>query len=86
MSLTPNWRRILRHAWSLRLVALAAVLSAAEVVLPLFMDTMPRGIFAGLSLLAATGGAVARVVAQPKMERRAAPRQKHDGAKEGFND
>ena len=86
MNLINDWRRTLRYAWSLRLVMLAAALSAAEVVLPLFVDAMPRGVFAGLSLLAAIGGAVARVVAQPKMERRAAPRQKHDGAREEFND
>lgn len=86
MNLINDWRRTLRYAWSLRLVMLAAALSAAEVVLPLFVDAMPRGVFAGLSLLAAVGGAVARVVAQPRMERRAAPRQKHDGAREEFND
>lgn len=86
MNLTSDWRRIARYAWSLRLAALAAVLSGVEVVLPLFVDAMPRGVFAGLSLLAAVGGAVARVVAQPRMERRAAPRQKHDGAREEFND
>jgi hypothetical protein len=86
MNLINDWRRTLRYAWSLRLVMLAAALSAAEVVLPLFVDAMPRGVFAGLSLLAAIGGAVARIVAQPKMERRSKPRDRYDGAKERFND
>jgi hypothetical protein len=86
MNLTSDWRRVARYAWSLRLAALAGAFSAAEIVLPLFVDAMPRGVFAGLSLLSAVGGAVARVVAQPRMERRAAPRQKHDGAREEFND
>ncbi len=86
MNLIPDWRRVLRKAWSLRLMVLAAVLSGVEVVLPLFVDAMPRGVFAGLSLLTAVGGAVARVVAQPKMERRSKPRDRYDGAKERFND
>lgn len=86
MNLINDWRRTLRYAWSLRLVMLAAALSAAEVVLPLFVDAMPRGIFAGLSMAAAIGGAVARVVAQPRMERRSKPRQRHDGAREEYSD
>lgn len=86
MNLTSDWRRTLRFAWSLRLAVLAGIFSAAEVILPLFMDTMPRGIFAGLSMAAAIGGAVARVVAQPRMERRSKPRQRHDGAREEYSD
>ena len=85
MNLTSDWRRIARHAWSLRLAVLAGIFSAAEVLLPLFMDTMPRGIFAGLSMAAAIGGAVARVVAQPKMERRSKPRPKFDGARADYD-
>lgn len=85
MNLINDWRRTLRYAWSLRLVMLAAALSAAEVVLPLFVDAMPRGIFAGLSMAAAIGGAVARVVAQPKMERRSKQRPRPDGARADYD-
>ena len=67
MYLLDHWTTILRHAWSLRLVILAGVLSGIEVVLPLFTDMFPRGVFSGLSVVAATTAAVARVVAQPKM-------------------
>lgn len=74
MNLLPDWKRLLRKAWSIRLVALAGLLSGCEVILPLFVDTVPRNVFAALSVLAAVGAGVARVVAQPKMERRSKPR------------
>lgn len=67
MKLINEWSSVLKHAWSLRLVILAGLLSGVEVVLPLFTDIFPRGIFSGLSIIAATTAAVARVVAQPKM-------------------
>ena len=78
MNLAPDWKRLLRYAWSIRLVVLSAVLSGIEVILPLFVDTMPRNLFAVLSILAAIGAGVARVVAQPKMERRKKPRHVPD--------
>jgi hypothetical protein len=43
---------------------IAGLLSAVEVILPLFADVVPRGVFAGLSLVAVGGGFVARLLAQ----------------------
>lgn len=74
MNLLPNWKWLVRKAWSIRLVVLAGLLSGCEVVLPLFVDTLPRNVFAVLSMLAAIGAGVARVMSQPKMERRSKPR------------
>ncbi len=37
MTLVPNWRRVLRYAWSVRILALAAIFSGLEVALP-FVD------------------------------------------------
>lgn len=65
--MTPDWRRILRHAWSVRLAILAALLSGAEVILPLFADTIPRSLFASLSFMATAGAVVARLIAQPEL-------------------
>ncbi len=84
-SLIPDWKRILRRAWSLRLILLSGLLSGCEVILPLFVDTMPRNVFAALAILAAIGAGVARIVAQPKMERRSKPRQKFDGARADYD-
>ena len=67
MKLLNNWKYIASKAMSMRFVLLAGVLSGIEVILPLFVDSMPRGIFASLSLFASVAGAIARLVAQPKM-------------------
>jgi len=67
MTLIPDWRLILKKAWSIRLIALAAVLSGAEVVLPMFGDMFSRGIFAGLIFAVVIGAMIARVCAQKDM-------------------
>lgn len=64
MKLASNWRAVLRRAWSIRLALLAGILSAAEVALPFLEPSMPRGLFALASGLAAGGAFVARLVAQ----------------------
>lgn len=64
MKLYDNWKDILRRAGSIRLMLLAGLLSGCEVILPLFIDAMPRNVFAILSLLAVSGAFVARLVAQ----------------------
>lgn len=71
MSLIDDAKKVLRHAWSVRLGIIAALFSGAEVVVPLFLDAMPRSLFAVLSFVAVAGAVVARFVAQPRM---------HDGA------
>lgn len=64
MKLYDNWKDILKRAWSIRLMILAGMLSAVEVVLPLFADSIPRGTFAALSGVTVTCAFVARLVAQ----------------------
>jgi hypothetical protein len=65
--LHKDWRDILRKAWSIRLMLLASLLTGCEAILPLFAHDLPRGIFASLSMLAISGGMVARVMAQRNM-------------------
>lgn len=62
--LIHDWKDVLRRAWSIRLMILAGLLTAAEVVLPLFADAMPRGLFAGLSAVTVGAALVARLLAQ----------------------
>lgn len=64
VTLIPDWKNILRRAWSARLMIVAAVMSGFEIVLPFYSDALPRGAFAGLSFLAVSGAFVARFVAQ----------------------
>lgn len=64
IQLAEDWQCILKKAWSIRIGLAAAILSGAEVVLPLFIDAIPRGLFAGLSFVAVGGAMWARLVAQ----------------------
>lgn len=64
MRFRSNWRLILRKAWSIRLLVIAGLLSATEVVLPLFENDLPKHLFASLSILSVCVAFVARIVAQ----------------------
>ena len=72
MTLLPNWKQILVDAWSVRWVIAAALLSGAEVALPIISGhlevakVVPTGAFAALSAFVSAGALVARVLAQPK--------------------
>lgn len=59
-----NWRDVLRKAWSMRWMAAAAIFSAIEVGLPFFSESIPRGIFAVLSMVAVSAAFVFRLIAQ----------------------
>ncbi len=64
--LIPNWRMVLRRAWSIRLMLLAGFLSGFEAALPLLggFFFIPPGLFAALSGLTVGGAFVARLLAQ----------------------
>lgn len=64
MKIVPHWKRILRHAWSTRLIVLAGALSGVEVALPFVDDRLPRGVFALLSMIVTAGAFIARIIAQ----------------------
>lgn len=66
MKLVARWREVLRYAWSVRLMIIAAILSGVEVALPLLDGSLPipPGVFAGLSGLTVAAAFVARLVAQ----------------------
>lgn len=72
MKLTAEWKKIMRHAWSVRLFGLSIVLQAADVILS------TSGAFSGApdsrmalqlaGVLCAAGGVVARVIAQRELD------------------
>lgn len=66
MILVPEWRKVLRRAWSVRLMLAAALLSGVEIALPLLDGYLPiaPGIFAALSALTTAAAFIARIVAQ----------------------
>ncbi len=66
--LLPDWRTLVRRAWSIRLMALAFVFTSTEVMLPFFSDAIPPRLFAVLSGVAVAGAFVARLMAQQKAD------------------
>jgi hypothetical protein len=67
--LITDWGQVLRRAWSVRLMVIAALLSGAEAALPFahqlgWLDFLPGGTFALLSFIVVAGAFIARFVAQ----------------------
>ena len=67
MTLHDNWRTLVRKAWSVKFMALAFILTMAEVMLPSFSNEVPPKLFAALSGLAVAGAFVSRLIAQKDM-------------------
>ena len=68
MQIKHDWRDVVRRAWSVKFMALAFVLTMAEVMLPFFSDAVPPKLFAVLSGLAVAGAFVSRLIAQKDMQ------------------
>lgn len=62
--LVSNWRQVLKRAWSVRLLVVAAALSGLEVALPILPFAIAPGIFAALTAFTTAAALVARVMAQ----------------------
>lgn len=65
--LIADWHWVLTHSWTARLLALAAVLSGAEVIIPLYSDYIPTIWFASVSFSVTAAAFVARFVLQHRM-------------------
>jgi hypothetical protein len=66
-----NWSAVLRYAWSIRLMALAALLSGAEVAIP-YLDgvlPIPSGLFGALAGVTTLGAMLARMIAQAPLDK-----------------
>lgn len=46
-----NWWLVLKHAWSVRLMALGLVLNAGAIVLPLLAAAVPASLMIGYGLV-----------------------------------
>ena len=70
MSLVRDWRRVLKRAWSLRLIVLATIFSGLEVAVQFLQDDFeplfPKGVFAIIAGLVSIAAFVARLLAQKK--------------------
>ena len=81
MNLVHDWKRIIKKAWSVRLLIVAGLLSGIEValtfadttsdpryvILPITGTVIAKGVFAFLSFVITAAALVSRIVAQPKM-------------------
>lgn len=64
MKLLQDWKLLVRKAWSLRLMAVAAVLSGLEAVVPLTAPWLDRRTFALIMFGIVAAAFVARLLAQ----------------------
>lgn len=66
MKLVHNWRDVLRHAWSVRLILLAGLLTGLEAAMPLMYDVVPveQSTIAVITLAVVMAAFVARFIAQ----------------------
>lgn len=67
LELIQDWKTVLDRAWSVKFQVLAGMCGVLELVLPLFVQDMPRGWFAAASALNAALGIGARVLAQKEI-------------------
>lgn len=64
MKLLPNWREVLKRAWSVKLIVLAGLLSGAEVAMGYMEIDLPPGVLAALASAVSGAALVARFLAQ----------------------
>lgn len=62
--LLPDWRRLVRRAWSLRLIEIAAAADLIPNVVPFVSDWLPWW----LTIVLLAGAWGARLIAQPEKE------------------
>lgn len=64
--IVENWRTVLSRAWSVRLLAVAGILTGIEAALPLLDGyvNVPRWVFSTLTALVVCAAFIARFIAQ----------------------
>lgn len=70
LRLTEDWKRIVKKAWSVRLMVLAAILSGVEVCLSFLggISGVAQGAFAAIAGLVSMAALAARLIAQQSMQ------------------
>jgi hypothetical protein len=64
VKLYANWREILRKAWTIKFGVLATMFALMQVIVPIYVDSLPRDLFAILTGVSTLGVIVARLVWQ----------------------
>jgi hypothetical protein len=69
MTLLPDWKDVLKRAWSVKFLTLAAVVSGCETVLQVAGNAfLPAGVASAIVGVLAALGILARVLAQHEAE------------------
>lgn len=66
IKLHENYKYILKKSWAIKWGILSGIFAGAEIIVPLFADSIPRNIFATLSFIAVAGSIWTRLLIQPK--------------------
>lgn len=71
LTLLPDWKRVLRLAWSVRLIALAAVLTGLEAAMWMLGPYLPwrPGWLALAACMVSMAALISRLVAQRNLKR-----------------
>jgi hypothetical protein len=67
MKLYPNWREILTKAWSIKFGVLATIFALMQVIVPIYVDDLPKHLFAVLTGVSTVGVIVSRLVWQQEV-------------------
>ena len=69
IELVPNWWRVIRYGWNIRLTIIAAILYGIEFLLPYIPQIypVPIGLFGGFGFVITVLAGIARIIVQPKV-------------------
>ena len=67
MKLGSKWKEVVAKAWSFRLMALAAVLTGIEAILPMFTPVQPSPYFAAMTFAVVVAAMVSRLLVQKNL-------------------
>ena len=69
MMLLPDWKKVLTKAWSVKFLALSAILSGCETILQISgVQALPAGVAPAVVGVLSALGILARVLAQKEAE------------------
>ena len=69
MTLLPDWKRIAKRAWSMRLMAVAAFFAGCEAILPLVNDVLAPRPLAIVAFIVVAGAMLTRIMAQKDFDK-----------------
>jgi hypothetical protein len=67
MKFKSDWKNILFKAWSIRFGVLATIFALMQVLVPIYVDELPKHLFAALTGVATLGVIVSRLVWQQEV-------------------